>query len=64
MDSPCLNSSDLAFLTSLDEDCELKTFVSPGLLPRKASGLNHGSRASSLQSINDSLPMITRQDPG
>lgn len=64
MDSHCLNSSDLVLHTSLDEQCELKISVSPGFLPSKASGLNHGSRASSLQSINDSLPMITRQDPG
>lgn len=52
------------FLTSPDEECEVKSFVSPGFLLSKASGLNHGSRASSPQSFNDSLPMITRQDPG
>lgn len=64
MDSHCLNTSALVFLTSLDEEGEVKIFMSPGFLLSKASGLNHGSRASSLQSINDSLPMITRQDPG
>lgn len=46
MDSHCLNTSALVFLTSLDEEGEAKIFVSPGFLLSKASGLNHGSRAS------------------
>lgn len=45
-------------------ECEVRIFVFLGFLLGKANGLNHGSGASSPRSINDSLPMITRQDPG
>lgn len=38
--------------------------MSPGFILGKASGLSRGSGASSPRSANDSLPMITRQDPG
>lgn len=38
--------------------------MSPGFIPGKAGGLSRGSGASSPRSANDSLPMITRQDPG